>query len=155
MGQNRIVVHFPAVRQGKFLSVGTALERGWTDLGMGTGTRGGQHLALSQQARSLGKESLKPNQTGKEQNAQSLISAMQTWDGQKQQFCHVIGSQWWKQTKLNQSVAFIICANRLPSCLLMAERIYQWNQNATENFFFFLGEQKVWQNCCLPIIHII
>lgn len=61
---------------------------------MGTGTRGGQQLALSQQARSLGKESLKPNQTGKEQNAQSLISAMQTWDGQKQEFCHVIGSQW-------------------------------------------------------------
>lgn len=72
------MVHFPAVRQEKSLSVGTPLGRGGTDLRLGTGTRGGQQFALSQQARSLGEGSLKPNQTGKEQNAPSLISAMQT-----------------------------------------------------------------------------
>lgn len=59
------MVHFPAVRQKKSLSVGTALERGGTDLGLGTGTRGGQQPALSQQARSLGKGSQKPNQMEK------------------------------------------------------------------------------------------
>lgn len=59
------MVHFPAVRQRKSLSVGIALERGGTDRGLGTGTRGGQQLALSQQARSLGKGSLKPNQMEK------------------------------------------------------------------------------------------
>lgn len=88
------MVHFPAVRQEKSLSVGTALGRGGTDLRPGTRTRGGQQLALSHQARSLGKGSLKPNQAGKEQNAPSLISAVQTRDGQKQQFCHLIGLQW-------------------------------------------------------------
>lgn len=76
-GQNRIVVHFPADRQ-KSLLVGTTLERGKVIPGRGQRMRGEQQLVLSQQANSLGRGSLKPNQKGKAQNAPSLNSAMQT-----------------------------------------------------------------------------
>lgn len=49
------MVHFPAVRQEKSLSVGTALGRGGTDLRLGTGTRGGQQLALFSARQKSGK----------------------------------------------------------------------------------------------------
>lgn len=132
------MVHFAAVRQEKSLSVGTAVERGGTDLSQdGDRDKRGTTACSAPASQESGKRISETKPDRKEQNAPSLMSAMQTGDGQKQQFCHVIGSPWGKQTKLNQSAAFINCASQLLSCLLMAERITSEIKKPQRTFFFF------------------